>query len=291
MSIQHLQDLEHEIRDRHDQGLFDEEFFQERLTFYSFRLPDDFPAARSLIVIAMPSPQTRATFTSNGKTVSLILPPTYWNYDVIPQQLEDLLTEWLASDGYRVALAKLPLKPLAVRSGLGKYGRNNICYVKGMGSFIQLAAFYSNLPCKEDHWHEPCMMDRCQKCDACLKKCPTKAIPSDRFLLRAERCIVFHNEKPAGIPLPGWISPASYNCLIGCMDCQKYCPENKKFLKWIKAEEVFSQDETTLLLEGVLADQLPAETVNKLERLDLMDSLDILPRNLSVFFNVGITAH
>jgi epoxyqueuosine reductase len=155
-----------------------------------------------------------------------------------------------------------------------------------MGSFFQPTAFYSDLPCQEDSWREPRMMDRCQVCQACLIKCPTGAITSERFLLRAERCIVFHNERSPDHPFPSWIDPASHNCLIGCMLCQQFCPEDKMFLEWVEGNEEFSHEETSLLLRGVSPDQLPATTKAKLEQLELLDSLEILPRNLGVFFGV-----
>jgi epoxyqueuosine reductase len=186
--------------------------------------------------------------------------------------------------GHQVAQAVLPKKLLAVRSGLAAYGKNNIAYVDGMGSFHQLVAFYSDLPCQEDDWQEPRMMERCQKCTACLHKCPTGAITSERFLLHAEQCITLHNEEPSNVPFPAWLDPSWHNCLIGCMHCQRVCPENKEFLEWIEEGAEFSTEETTLILEGVPLDQLPAETVNKLEQWDLVDLLDIIPRNLRVFF-------
>jgi epoxyqueuosine reductase len=121
-------------------------------------------------------------------------------------------------------------------------------------------------------------------CHACRLKCPTGAIPSDRFLLQAERCIVFHNERKGDIPFPEWMDPSWHNCLVGRLHCQKICPENKDFLQWIEEREEFSEEETALLLKGVALDQLPAATVRKLKKLDLIEYLNSLPRNLGVFF-------
>jgi epoxyqueuosine reductase len=284
VSIQHLHDLQNEIESRHTQGLFDEEFYQEGLSFFSFRPPDDLPTAASLIVVAVSRPQTKVSFTWSGNTLTLILPPTYLGFREIPRQIEGLLTGWLAPEGYHAASAKLPRKLLAVCSGLAEYGRNNLSYIPGMGSFFQLIVFYSDLPCQEDTWQEPRMMDRCKDCQVCLTKCPTGAITSERFLLRAERCLVFHNERSPEHPFPDWIDPASHNCLIGCMLCQQFCPENKAFPEWFKGNETFSHEETSLFLKGALADRLPTTTQAKLERLGLLDSLEILPRNLRVFF-------
>jgi len=173
---------------------------------------------------------------------------------------------------------------LAVRSGLGQYGKNNICYVSGMGSFLQLVAAYSDMPCEEDSWQEPSMLQACEKCDLCRRACPTGAIPSDRFLLRAELCISYHNEKKGDIPFPSWMDPAWHNCIEGCMRCQRACPVDKKFLSWVGDEEEFSEEETALLLQGASHEKLPEETVRKLTHLDILNDLGILPRNLGVFF-------
>jgi hypothetical protein len=55
-------------------------------------------------------------------------------------------------------------------------------------------------------------------------------------------------------------------------------------MHWIEETEEFTQEETALLLDGATQDQLPTETVRKLEHLDILNDLDRLPRNLSVFF-------
>lgn len=282
--IQHLRDLQEEIEGRHRQGLFHEEFYRERLDWFDFRVPDSLPEATSLIVVAIPRPQSQAIFTFNRESRVLTIPPTYVAYDETRKQVEDLLAEILDEASYHVARTKLPLKLLAVRSGLGLYGRNNICYVPGMGSLLQLVAVYSDMPCQKDSWQEMQMMETCQHCHACRQRCPSDAIPSDRFLLHAERCIVFHNEKAGSVPFPDWMDPSWHNCLVGCMHCQRVCPVNKDLLQWIEGKEVFSEEETTRLLNAVPLDQLPASTVEKLRKLDLIEYLESLPRNLGVFF-------
>jgi epoxyqueuosine reductase len=283
-SVQRIRDLQEEIEGRYRQSLFDEEFYQERIYWFDFRIPDSLPEATSVIVVAVPRPQSQAVFTWNGESRELILPPTYVAYEKTRKMVEALISRIINQKGYRMARTELPLKLLAVKSGLGSYGRNNICYVPGMGSYLQLVAVYSDVPCQKDSWQDIQMMKRCQNCHACRLNCPTGAIPHDRFLLRAERCIVFHNEKPGNIPFPGWIDPSWHNCLVGCLHCQTICPENKDFLQWIEGREEFSEEETALLLQGAPLDSFPAATVRKLKKLDLMEYRESLSRNLGVFF-------
>jgi epoxyqueuosine reductase len=289
VAIQHLGDLQEEIEGRYRQGLLDEEFYQEWLTGFAFSPPDSLPEARSMIVVAVPQPQTGVTFIWDGEPLRFIIPPTYFEQKT-ENRVREFMAQVLKPAGYRVAEAVLPKKLLAVRSGLAAYGKNNISYVPGMGSFHGLVAVYSDLPAQEDNWREPQMMEICRNCSACLRHCPVGAIPSaplragtfERFLLHAERCITFHNEKPGDVPFPAWIDPSWHNCLIGCLHCQRVCPQNKEFLHWIEERVEFSQEETALLLQGVALDQLPPATAKKLEQSHMVDLLDVLPRNLGV---------
>ena len=279
--IGHLGDLQEEILARHEQGLIDDELYQLYLSGFVFQPPESLPAARSLIVVAVPHPQFRITFTWQGEPVPAIVPPTYLYAREVNAQVGELLTRHLEPAGYHAVRGMLPVKLLAVRSGLAAYGQNNITYVPGLGSFHRLAAFYSDLPCPEDPWQAAAMMDRCQTCTACQRACPGGAIAADRFQLHAERCITFHNEKPADVPFPAWLDPAWHNCLIGCMHCQRVCPENRAVIGWVEDAASFSEQETALFLRGVPLDQLPAETVDKLRQADLESQYDSMPRNLA----------
>jgi epoxyqueuosine reductase len=297
ISIQHLGDLQEEIEGRYREGLFDQELYQTYLAAFTFRPPDSLPEARSIIIVAIPQPQTQVTFTwacpeprpehsrresrRDGEAVRFIIPPTYFEQGT-ENGVRELLARVLEPLGYRVAEAVLPKKLLAVRSGLAAYGKNNISYVPGMGSFHGLVAVYSDLPAQEDHWRKPQMMESCRNCSACLRHCPVGAITSERFLLRAERCITFHNEKPGDVPFPAWMDPSWHNCLIGCLHCQRVCPQNKEFLHWVEERVEFSQEETALLLQGIALDQLPPATAKKLEQSNVIELLDVLPRNLGV---------
>jgi epoxyqueuosine reductase len=284
ISVSHLYQLQKEIESLRGQALLDDQFYQDRLAWFSFQIPESLLKAQSLIVVAVPRPQTRAIFTWNGQRHPLVLPPTYTAYDEIAKQVEDLLAKILGEKGHRSTGTALPLKLLAARSGLIQYGRNNIGYASGLGSFLQLVAVYSDMPCEEDSWQEATMMKSCEECEICRRACPTGAIPSDRFLLRAERCISYHNEKKGYVQFPKWMDASWHNCIVGCMHCQRACPENKGVMRWTGEEEEFSEEETTLLLEGVPHDRLPSTTLRKLQHLSLVDYLDSLPRNLGIFF-------
>jgi epoxyqueuosine reductase len=284
VTIQRLHDLQEDIESQHRAGLLDEAFSQKYLPQFVYTPPESLPEATSLIVVAVPQPQVRFAFAWNGRRIALIVPPTYLHWRETDKQVEELLAQILAPGGYRVAQASLPKKLLAVRSGLAAYGRNNVTYVDGMGSFHRLVAFYSDLPCQQDVWHESRMMGTCERCSACRRSCPTGAISAGRFLLHAERCITYHNEKPSDVPFPLRFDPAWHNCLVGCLHCQRACPENRGVLGWVEEGAEFSSDETGLVLRGAPIDELPAAMVRKLETWDLIDLMDVLPRNLRAVF-------
>src|SRR3990172_581468 len=271
-------DLRNAIERLRAEGLLDEAFAGERLSFFSFDLPDDLPEARSLIVIAVPASAVRLTFHWKGAAREAVLPPTYAGYNATTRRVQDAVTSMLEEGGWRSARPLLPLKTLAAHSGLATYGRNNITYVPGMGSYAQLVALFSDLPCEEDVWGEPAMLERCEACRACWKACRSGAIPEGRFLLRAERCLTYHNERQ--IPFPDWIEHGWHNSLMGCLQCQRVCPEDKPFRKWVEEGEAFSEQETSLLLDGPAREALPEALAEKLAKLDLLDDLGVLGRNL-----------
>jgi epoxyqueuosine reductase len=147
-----LPSLQREIDGFKDQGLFDGEFCHEYIARFRFVAPENLPNALSLIVVAVPISQSRMILNWNGNRKSLTIPPIYAGFERTRERIEDLIGKILDEKGYSWARPMLPLKLLAVRSGLAEYGRNNICYVQGMGSFLRFVAVYSDMPCETDNW-------------------------------------------------------------------------------------------------------------------------------------------
>jgi len=247
----------------------------------SFEVPS---WAKSVILVSMAQPIGRLRFEhAKGATWGIVPPQYRENQD---DSVSEYLGNALGPAGFRAEKGKIPFKLAAARSGLGEYGRNNLVYSAENGSFHRLAAFYSDLPCGDCIWKEPVMMEACgacEACEACLKSCPTGSIVKDRFLVKAEKCLTFHNESLQ--PLPAWIDRAWLNSLVGCMRCQSVCPVDRPFLSRIETLGTFSREETEALLHAPSPAEIPLPVAKRLESLGLKQYLQILGRNLQLLIN------
>jgi epoxyqueuosine reductase len=282
-----LADLRRDVEAMQARG--DLNHFQKTILsgIYSLELPETGFEIRSIVIVASPSPaRVPLLFAWEGRLVPLAIPASYTGKNRTPRRIEGSLNDLLNPRGLHAQYApKLPHKLLAVRSGLGAYGRNNICYVEGMGSFLNLNPFTTDVPCEEDLWQEICQMDLCRTCQACLQHCPTGAILPDRFLIDNERCLTYFNEAGSEWDFPQWIDPTSHHTLYGCMRCQAACPMNRLTLANSAELVEFSEEETSILLERTPYEQLPAGLKLKIDRLDAAEYLGAMPRNLRAVLN------
>jgi epoxyqueuosine reductase len=196
---------------------------------------------------------------------------------------KEYLLRLLEPEGYHLEGAPwLPLKRLAVQSGLALYGRNNITYVEGMGSFFGLAAYYSDLACPAGEWHDVRQMDACAGCAICVDNCPTGAILPERFLIDNERCLSYLNEVPG--EFPAWLSPSAHHCLYDCLRCQEICPQNAGYVDHVIGPIEFDERETDLLLASAPLAELPDDLKERVVLLGLDEWWGAIPRNLRVLF-------
>ena len=151
-----------------------------------------------------------------------------------------------------------------------------------MGSYHRLTAFASDLPCEYDSWQDLQILERCARCKACQQNCPTGAICADQFLIKAERCLTYYNEKLEAFPK--WIDASSHNSLIGCMRCQISCPENKEYKSAKVHKDDFSEIETSFILNGIPFEELPENLQLKINNLSLKRYYKQLSRNIKILF-------
>lgn len=284
VSVDHVAELGEEIRKLHDDDRIADELYEKySLADFALRPPKSLPRAKSIIVASVPKPIVRTAFRWKGSTFQLVIPPTYTDYIKVDQLVKRLLREGFEPESYRFVKSPLPIKLLAVRSGLALYGRNSVTYVPDHGSFHRLTAFFSDYDSPVDHWGEKRALPLCDKCKACTNACPTGAIAGDRFQIRSDRCLTFLNEKESMHKFPGWVVDSAHNSLIGCMRCQKACPYNRDVVHWHEDRETFTEEETEYLLKGKFSGAKAARIERKLRRLGL--DLTIFPRNLDVLLS------
>lgn len=271
-----LEEVRADLERRLAAGEFDPDFARANLCSFDFSLPG--LEQWTLVLIALPRPAHRVGFSVAGRRIDAVVPPTYLHYRALSAAVRaDLADRGLRPA--RVETLNAPLKPLAARLGLARYGRNNLCYVPPFGSYMQLVGFLTDahLPVDAD-WKpdEPALLDECNDCMVCEAVCPTGAIGDDRVLLHAEHCLTFANESRA--PLPSWVPPVAHHTLIGCLQCQRHCPANDD-LRVEESGVLFSEEETSALVAGETFGPDSPEGRRKLDRLGLTEE-DLIGRNL-----------
>ncbi len=276
VAISHLAAIRDDIEKWLRQGLIDKRLNTAYLRFI-YEIPTDLPNAANIIIIAAPSSITHAYFKWHGKIHNVVIPPQYIRR-ADEARVKEILTSSLKPAGCGFSRARLPLKTLSVRSGLAQYGRNNITYVSGFGSFYRLIAYYTDCPTAKDDWSDLKIMKACENCFKCLENCPTQCIPTDRFLIHAENCLTWLNEITDDFP--GWVRPDWHNAVIGCMRCQEVCPVDKAQIKKIVAGPEFSEQETELILQKIPLEELPQPTRDKLLSISADDWYGVFARNL-----------
>ena len=282
-SVSLLEEVRNGLRKRREAGEIEAGFYRDNLDIFTYLGGVPLENPRSVILVAVPLPAYVLAFTVGDKRIETILPPTYVRYRKTFAEVRDNLAATLLGSGFRVELLNAPLKALANRLGLLSYGRNNVGYIDGLGSYFQLVGLVSDLPFEEKKMPpRPAekLLPRCEKCRICAAACPTGAIEKERILLHAEKCYTLFSESPN--PIPENLNPPSPKCIIGCLRCQELCPENKGLLRHESASVSFDAEETEAFLgmkpeaDGRALDRVQA----KFKELGLSEGLPVFRRNL-----------
>lgn len=289
--VHHLDELLATINTLEQEGkLSNHVVYRKYLEAVKYQMPERFPDVQSIIIMAVFTVPMLVNFYLNDKKYEIMVPPQYYDDGIEEEDLRGtVVNDIIQTSKSRLERAKhVSLKLLAVRSGLGRYGRNNICYVEGMGSLLTLYAYFTDFQFGTDNWHQIKTMDICADCEICIRQCPTKSLSEKHFVIDAGRCITLYNEIKG--EFPEWIDPQAHNTLMGCMRCQLCCPANHAALKRCGRFEDVTEEETKKIIEG----RCDEEVVNSLSRKLRMFSPDnahdyfpILQRNLRVLLSKG----
>jgi len=246
LPIEKLSLLKKEIENTLDNVIEDKKLSKYISYAYNFNVANDFPQAKSIIIAAKFNPAHQIRLISNGKTHNITIPPGYINFRSKQIALEKSVNDILTPAGYKIKRIILPVKLLAVQSGLAEYGRNNIAYIPEFGSYHFLASFLSDFPADNHIPSESKYMAECEICRLCTKTCPSGAISKSRFLIKAERCLTLFNRNDG--QFPDFIDNDWHNSLFGCMKCQERCPANADIPDKMHFLDSFDEDESHQLL-------------------------------------------
>lgn len=274
VSTVHTGELRDEIETRYGEGKIHAEVYEDHLSGFQYRPAQKSGTVCSVFVIAVAQGMSIAGFRPGKRHLKAVIPPTYIFSKIRKKCLETL--SGVLGPETTIEKAVLPLKLLAVRSGLGEYGKNGLCYVRGMGSFTRLEAFYVDRIYDRDDWREPTAMPECDDCARCRDNCPTDCIDEENPRIDAGRCLTLHNESER--EFPEYIMNNAHNALVGCIRCQSVCPVNRKYLKDREYIESFTEEETALILEN--RHDSSKSLRRKLERHDMDGYSEVLARNL-----------
>ena len=198
------------------------------------------PEAKSVIALGMSyapaaDPLALADMPDRGRISVYAQGQDY--HDVVKRALK-ALARWLveqAGGDLKVFVDTAPVmeKPLAEAAGLGWQGKHTNLVSRDHGSWLFLGAIYTTLDLPADVPGH----DRCGRCDACQRACPTNAFPAP-YRLDARRCISYLTIEHAG-PIPHEFREGLGNRIYGCDDCLAVCPWNK-FAQAAHANQAFA---------------------------------------------------
>ncbi len=158
----------------------------------------------------------RFSFISRGKDYHAVVMDRL-------QKLKEFILSW-APQAKTVAMAdkeEILEKAIAVRAGLGWFGKHTLLVTPEYGSWVCLGELITDIPFPPD---QPFAGD-CGRCRQCLEACPTKALDNDNNL-DPDRCLGGLTQskelfEPELRTLMG-------TTLYGCDICQVVCPHNKQ---------------------------------------------------------------
>ena len=282
ISVEHIKEVGRWIAKlKKDHSISENKTYRSYIDKFVYNSAEILPNATSLILVSIPQRISSINFHRKGKKYQILIPTGYVDdgltYDFVKNELmKDIIKE---PGKVLYEKVKLPLKTIAVRSGLAKYGRNNITYVDDYGSCHQLLGFYTDKKL-EDNWGPLKMLHYCKGCTICIKNCPTKIISEEKFPINVTKCITLYNE--LADPFPDWIDPKAHNALVGCLKCQWDCPANDEAIKRIEKLADITEEETELILSKGENEKLWNSIIKKLERFPSAADKEYFSRNLSL---------
>ena len=275
---------------RRNDALGRDRMYREQIAPLGFKMPADFPDAKSVVVVAAYAKNMQANFHLDGESYRIVIPFQYYREDLDSEKLKDVVRkEIIKRDAARIVdvSSTVPLKLLAARSGLGHYARNSLIFVDGMGSYNLLYAFLTDHPCAEDHWTEPRILDECNRCHACERTCPTRCISRWSYAVNIDKCLTLYNENTGDFP--NFILGSMHHALMGCLKCKAPCPVNEGIAELTGELEDVTEEETLKILKGAPDTALLKSLQRKLRQfrgVQEKEHFPVMSRNLRALIRI-----
>lgn len=212
-------------------------------------LAQDAPGAQSVIVLAWDYAQNAFPESLVGKVGRIYqarcyAPPKHYQAAARLRLVQSFLEEKGCTLYPKVFV---PERWAAAKAGITDYGKNNLAYAEGHGSFIVLQSLVVDAVL--DVTDEDPHTSRCPAgCTACMKACPTAALYAP-YRLEPKRCLAFNSfmtdaKRGGGITddIPIEIRDKMGEVVHGCDICQQVCPRNKHRLQQALVPDVFLQE-------------------------------------------------
>jgi epoxyqueuosine reductase len=191
------------------------------------------PEAQSVVVVALnyfrepPEPKEELHDGKRGRVARYAWGDDY--HGLMWSRLDELSAFINAEVGHPVAFRRYvdtgPLleRELAVRAGLGWFGKNTMLISPRLGSWLFLGELLLDLELECD---PPFVGDHCGTCTRCIEACPTRCI-LPRRTLDASRCISYLTIELKSEEMPVEMRPMVGDWIFGCDVCQEVCPWNR----------------------------------------------------------------
>ncbi|HOP46862.1 MAG TPA: tRNA epoxyqueuosine(34) reductase QueG [Desulfobacteraceae bacterium] len=182
---------------------------------------------RTIITLAYPYSSAKPC-TADGFTASRYSEPAKTDYHDrlrnLCSELSSTIKDLYPGSRQRICVDSAPIleRSLAVASGIGFIGKNNMLIIPGHGSYLFLAEILTTalFPVFKAHISET----QCGSCTKCMDACPSGSLEKP-FLLDASRCLSYLT-----IEHKGMVDKETGNkmdrCFFGCDICQEVCPFN-----------------------------------------------------------------
>ena len=122
--------------------------------------------------------------------------------------------------------------PLAVKAGLGEYGRNQMVITPEFGPRLRFSKIFTSLPLTPDQPKRNGITEYCNICTKCADQCPPKALPFGPPTTQRQ-----NQSTIAGVKK--WSADCekcfSYWAKLksDCAICMRVCPFNRDYSKWL----------------------------------------------------------